>query len=308
MLSMLCLVVVFGVHSLVDWTWYVPGDAFVALLCAGWLAGRGPLDAFNRDEAPTREWSPATSGNPAGRDPLTGAASTSASTTPAGTPAPGEAPIAASARRPRSPREIGPMRVGVAAAVIVAALLAAWSQWQPQRSVDASQEALALAEHQPSRRSGQGADGRRARSALGTGADRARGRTAELRAARAGARRRCSAPCACSLPTRRRGSRWPEHDLASEPARRVEGAAGGDLPEPRVDRTGSDRSTVRQPGIDRNLQRLRTGAARIRERARRRHYQRERTARASNSRRAPGGPAAERTETSWKPNSARATG
>ena len=43
MLSMLCLVVVFGVHSTVDWTWFVPGDACVALLCAGWLAGRGPL-------------------------------------------------------------------------------------------------------------------------------------------------------------------------------------------------------------------------------------------------------------------------
>ncbi len=43
MLSMLCLVVVFGAHSLVDWTWYVPGDACVALLCAGWLAGRGEL-------------------------------------------------------------------------------------------------------------------------------------------------------------------------------------------------------------------------------------------------------------------------
>ncbi len=44
MLCMLCLVVVFGVHSLVDWTWYVPGNACVALLCAGWLAGRGPLE------------------------------------------------------------------------------------------------------------------------------------------------------------------------------------------------------------------------------------------------------------------------
>ncbi|MDQ6811317.1 MAG: O-antigen ligase family protein, partial [Actinomycetota bacterium] len=40
MLSMLTLVVVFGIHSTVDWTWYVPGDACVALLCAGWLAGR----------------------------------------------------------------------------------------------------------------------------------------------------------------------------------------------------------------------------------------------------------------------------
>jgi tetratricopeptide (TPR) repeat protein len=35
--------VVFGAHSFIDWTWYVPGDAFVALICAGWLAGRGPL-------------------------------------------------------------------------------------------------------------------------------------------------------------------------------------------------------------------------------------------------------------------------
>src|SRR5207245_9144407 len=43
LLSMLALVVVFGIHSLVDWTWYVPGDACVALLCAGWLAGRGEL-------------------------------------------------------------------------------------------------------------------------------------------------------------------------------------------------------------------------------------------------------------------------
>jgi O-Antigen ligase/Tetratricopeptide repeat len=43
LLSMLCLLFTFGVHSLVDWTWYFPGDACVALFCAGWLAGRGPL-------------------------------------------------------------------------------------------------------------------------------------------------------------------------------------------------------------------------------------------------------------------------
>ena len=47
MLSMLCIVIVFGVHSFADWTWYVPGNAFVALLCAGWLAGRGSLPAGN---------------------------------------------------------------------------------------------------------------------------------------------------------------------------------------------------------------------------------------------------------------------
>jgi tetratricopeptide (TPR) repeat protein len=38
------IVVVFGAHSLVDWTWFVPGNAMLALLCAGWVAGRGPVD------------------------------------------------------------------------------------------------------------------------------------------------------------------------------------------------------------------------------------------------------------------------
>ena len=43
MLTLLSVVVVFGVHSLVDWTWFVPANAMLALLCAGWLAGRGPV-------------------------------------------------------------------------------------------------------------------------------------------------------------------------------------------------------------------------------------------------------------------------
>lgn len=42
MAAMTALVVAFAVHSFVDWTWYVPGNAAVALLCAGWVAGRGP--------------------------------------------------------------------------------------------------------------------------------------------------------------------------------------------------------------------------------------------------------------------------
>jgi O-Antigen ligase len=102
MLSMLCLVVVFGVHSTIDWTWFVPGDACVALLCAGWLAGRGPLQ-----DRPER------------------------------------------LRPPSSLYEIGPLRIGIATAVVIAALLAAWAQWQPQRSADASQEALALSAGNP---------------------------------------------------------------------------------------------------------------------------------------------------------------
>ena len=44
MATLLAVCVVFGVHSFIDWTWFVPGNAILALLCAGWLAGRGPAD------------------------------------------------------------------------------------------------------------------------------------------------------------------------------------------------------------------------------------------------------------------------
>ncbi len=111
LLSMLCLVVVFGAHSLVDWTWYVPGNACVALICAGWLAGRGPLaavpgvavnaDAMEPTRLGTRRWG-------------------------------------------WMPGEPGFTRTALIGVVVVAALLAAWSQWQPQRGEDARQEALAL--------------------------------------------------------------------------------------------------------------------------------------------------------------------
>lgn len=43
MVALLAIAVTFGVHSLIDWTWFVPGDAVIGLACAGWLAGRGPL-------------------------------------------------------------------------------------------------------------------------------------------------------------------------------------------------------------------------------------------------------------------------
>ena len=43
LLTLVAVVVTFGVHSFVDWTWFVPGNAVVALIAAGWVAGRGPL-------------------------------------------------------------------------------------------------------------------------------------------------------------------------------------------------------------------------------------------------------------------------
>ena len=61
---MFSVVVVFGFHSLVDWTWFVPGTVAVALLCAGWVAGRGPLrtrleaPAAPAADPPRRWWRP----------------------------------------------------------------------------------------------------------------------------------------------------------------------------------------------------------------------------------------------------------
>lgn len=45
MVALLLVVVVFGIQSAIDWTWYFQGVTVPALLCAGWLAGRGPLSS-----------------------------------------------------------------------------------------------------------------------------------------------------------------------------------------------------------------------------------------------------------------------
>ncbi len=106
LLSMVCVVATFGVHSFVDWTWYVPGVACAALLCAGWVAGRGPLSATTEPGSPTR-W------------------------------------------RSLTLRDVNPLRGALAAAVVLAALLTAWAQWQPLRASDAAGEALTLVARDP---------------------------------------------------------------------------------------------------------------------------------------------------------------
>lgn len=117
LLSMLCLVVVFGAHSFIDWTWYVPGDACVALLCAGWLAGRGPLGASSNTAIHA----------------FVGLDGSDLDQT-----------VVVGNGRARNRRTSSSVRLAMAAAAIVAALLAAWSQWQPVRSEDARQSAESL--------------------------------------------------------------------------------------------------------------------------------------------------------------------
>jgi hypothetical protein len=65
-------VVIFGIHSAIDWTWFVPGNVLPALLLAGWVAGRGPLRArlSAEDEVPAEEpAAPTIADAVAGREP-----------------------------------------------------------------------------------------------------------------------------------------------------------------------------------------------------------------------------------------------
>jgi O-antigen ligase len=43
MVSLSLVAIVFGLQSTIDWTWFVPGPAVMALAAAGFVAGRGPL-------------------------------------------------------------------------------------------------------------------------------------------------------------------------------------------------------------------------------------------------------------------------
>ena len=204
MLSMLCLVVVFGAHSLVDWTWYVPGDACVALLCAGWLAGRGEL-----------------AGEP--RSPEVTAV---------------ERPL----RRGRPSRT----RFALACVAIAAALLAVWTQWQPQRSEEARAQALALLATDPGRPARRRQRGL-ARPAVGRSPVRAGGHRAGDR--QPGARTRHPAARGAPATVEPRDLAHARAIRPQEgPVERHPRAPGLDLPEPGVDRARSARQPPARSG------------------------------------------------------------
>lgn len=105
--------VVFGLHSAIDWTWFVPGPAIAGLVAAGFVSGRGPLGH--------------------------GAA----------TAQPGEADCAM--RRPRDKligwwhsRRSDPSRAAVGIATLAVAVLCAWAVWQPERADRATDHAYEL--------------------------------------------------------------------------------------------------------------------------------------------------------------------
>ena len=66
LLALALVAVVFGVHSAIDWTWFVPAVAVTGLFCAGWVAGRGPID-LTAAGAGTDEPAPVRARMPQGR-------------------------------------------------------------------------------------------------------------------------------------------------------------------------------------------------------------------------------------------------
>jgi hypothetical protein len=110
MLTLFVIVVVFAAHSTIDWTWFVPANAAVAVLCAGWLVGRGPLRA--RLEAPD--------GPPRAAGPAWPHAS----------------------RLARLGSRLPPLRAAAVLGVIAIALAAAWTAYQPVRAVHAGDAAF----------------------------------------------------------------------------------------------------------------------------------------------------------------------
>ena len=126
LLTLFAVVVIFGAHSAIDWTWFVPGLAVPALMCAGWLAGRGPL-AQPVGRAPRDD---AGDGPRGPRRAVEAARGVIASGARGMVSAPYRAFVAA------------PGQTAAAAAIAALALLCAWTIWQPLRSSDADAAAL----------------------------------------------------------------------------------------------------------------------------------------------------------------------
>jgi tetratricopeptide (TPR) repeat protein len=104
LLTLVVVVLLFALHSAVDWTWFVPANAAVALLCAGWVAGSGPLRA--RGDAPAEDED--------------------------------EPPPPHAGRFAR----LRPLRGLAAALVLLLAVAAAWAAFQPVRAVNAGDAAF----------------------------------------------------------------------------------------------------------------------------------------------------------------------
>ena len=187
MIALAAIVVAFGLQSTLDWTWFFAGIAVPVLLCAGWLAGRGPLRASpaatrRRLRSPASPGDAPASGSPGAPPPArprraVPRAPVAPPRVVRGRPAPGRAwPRRGGrerARRP-APGASGPGRPSLLdrlaarplaaaglVALVVCTLAICWLQWRPLHSsqqLSASESDHTTAQAFPSARAAASSD------------------------------------------------------------------------------------------------------------------------------------------------------
>jgi hypothetical protein len=140
--TLFAIALVFGVSSLVDWTWFVPANALMGLIAAAWVIARPPLRRRLLEAAPAP--APIAAAVALDRSRAGGplwAPDVSAPAPPAAdVGGPGSVPVAEAQWRRRAPF---PWLPAAAALLTVAfALAAAWAAFQPVRSLHAGNEAV----------------------------------------------------------------------------------------------------------------------------------------------------------------------
>ena len=141
MATLIAVAVVFGVHSALDWTWFVPANALVGVIAAAWVVARPPLRERLAAEALTPA-QPAPAARPLAFGGLWGPPAVAEPVAPAvaDIAGPGAIDVAAADWRKRPPF---PWAAAVAAVLVLAlAFVAAWSVLQPVRSVRAGDVAI----------------------------------------------------------------------------------------------------------------------------------------------------------------------
>ena len=139
MAALTAIALTFGVHSAIDWTWFIPATALCGLVAAAWVAARPSLRSRMEDAALAATLPVALRDRPREAAPLW---APPAEEVPAVADIAGPAalPVADAAWHRRAPFPWLP--AGGAALVLVLALAAAWAAVQPVRSVNAGDEAI----------------------------------------------------------------------------------------------------------------------------------------------------------------------
>ncbi|HET9013670.1 MAG TPA: O-antigen ligase family protein, partial [Gemmatimonadaceae bacterium] len=109
--TLAAVVLAFGVHSALDWTWFVPANVLPVMLAAGWVAGSRPLGERLRD----------------------GVADDQAPEPPA---------TQALWRRPAAFARRRPLVSASAVLIVLISLTAAWTAYQPVRALHAGEDAF----------------------------------------------------------------------------------------------------------------------------------------------------------------------